>query len=59
MKKEVKFLGIDIGGAHIKLIGLNKKKSVCFANYRKLSLLSGLSKWQLIHSGYSVMEGQK
>ena len=44
MKKEVKFLGIDIGGAHIKLIGLNKKRSVCFANYRKCYVWKGLNK---------------
>ena len=43
MKKEVKFLGIDIGGAHIKLIGLNKKRSVCFANYRKCYVWKGLN----------------
>ena len=43
MKKQVKFLGIDIGGAHIKLIGLNKKRSVCFANYRKCYVWKGLN----------------
>jgi len=43
MKKEVKFLGIDIGGAHIKLIGLNKKRSVCYANYRKCYVWKGLN----------------
>ena len=42
MTEDVKFLGIDIGGAHIKLIGLNKKRSVCFANYRKCYVWKGL-----------------
>ena len=28
MKSKIKFLGIDIGGAHIKLVGLNEKKEL-------------------------------
>ena len=43
MTKKVKFLGIDIGGAHIKLIGLDKKRSVCFADYRKCYVWQGLN----------------
>ncbi len=43
MIKKVKFLGIDIGGAHIKLIGLDKKRSVCFADYRKCYVWMGLN----------------
>ena len=43
MIKKVKFLGIDIGGAHMKLIGLDKKRSVCFADYRKCYVWEGLN----------------
>jgi len=30
---EVKYLGIDIGGAHLKYIGVNKKKEIKLVNY--------------------------
>ena len=30
MKNKIKYLGIDIGGAHFKIVGLDKNKSVCF-----------------------------
>ena len=42
MKNKIKYLGIDIGGAHFKVIGLNEKKSVCFAEYRKCYVWKGL-----------------
>ena len=35
MKSKIKFLGIDIGGAHIKLVGLNEKKELIFVDYIK------------------------
>ena len=38
----VKYLGIDIGGAHFKLVGLDEKNSVCFAEYRKCYVWEGL-----------------
>ena len=33
MKNNIKFLGIDIGGAHIKLVGLDEKKELIFVDY--------------------------
>ena len=41
MKNNIKYLGIDIGGAHFKIIGLDKKKSVCFSEYRKCYVWKG------------------
>ncbi len=35
MKNNIKFLGIDIGGAHIKLVGLDEKKELIFVDYLK------------------------
>ncbi len=35
MSKNLSFLGIDIGGAHIKLVGLDEKKNVIIVKYRK------------------------
>ena len=42
MKNKIKYLGIDIGGAHFKIIGLDEKKSVCFSEYRKCYVWKGL-----------------
>ena len=41
MKNNIKYLGIDIGGAHFKIVGLDKKKSVCFSEYRKCYVWKG------------------
>ena len=30
MENKIKFLGIDIGGAHLKLVGTNTKKKIVF-----------------------------
>ena len=38
MKKNIKFLGIDIGGAHIKIVGLNDEKKINFVDYKKFYL---------------------
>ncbi len=35
MSKNLSFLGIDIGGAHIKLVGLDEKQNVIIVKYRK------------------------
>ncbi len=35
MKKNIHFLGVDIGGAHIKIIGLDKSREICLVEYRK------------------------
>ena len=32
MKNKIKYLGIDIGGAHFKIIGLNEKMSYALQN---------------------------
>ncbi len=42
MKNKIKYLGIDIGGAHFKIVGLDKNKSVCFSEYRKCYVWQGL-----------------
>ena len=42
MKNRIKYLGIDIGGAHFKIVGLDEKKSVCFSAYRKCYIWKGL-----------------
>ena len=42
LMSNVKYLGIDIGGAHFKLVGLDEKNSVCFAEYRKCYVWEGL-----------------
>ena len=38
MTKNISFLGIDIGGAHIKIVGLDKYKNVSLVEYRKCYL---------------------
>ena len=35
MENKIKFLGIDIGGAHLKLVGTNIKKKIIFVSYLK------------------------
>ena len=42
MSNNIHFLGIDIGGAHIKIVGLNKDKKINFIDYRKCYLWKGL-----------------
>ena len=38
MTKNISFLGIDIGGAHIKIVGLDKYQNVSLVEYRKCYL---------------------
>ena len=38
MKEKVKFLGIDIGGAHIKTVGLDEKKKIIFVSQEQCLL---------------------
>ena len=38
MTKNISFLGIDIGGAHIKIVGLDKNKNISLVEYRKCYL---------------------
>ncbi len=42
MNKKIKFLGIDIGGAHVKYVGLNKNNCVNFVKYSECPLWKGL-----------------
>ena len=37
---EIKYLGIDIGGAHLKCIGLNKKKEIKLVDYTSYKIWS-------------------
>lgn len=37
---KIKYLGIDIGGAHLKCIGLNKKKEIKLVNYLSYKIWS-------------------
>tara|TARA_Y100000991_G_C21943905_1_gene336598 strand:- start:193 stop:1230 length:1038 start_codon:yes stop_codon:yes gene_type:complete len=43
MKNKIRYLGIDIGGAHFKIIGLDANKSVCFSQYRKCYVWKGIN----------------
>ena len=38
MNKKLLYLGIDIGGAHIKIVGLDQFKNICLIKYRKCYL---------------------
>ncbi len=38
MKKLIKFLGIDVGGAHIKIVGLDKNGIICYVAYKNCPL---------------------
>jgi len=40
---DIYFLGIDVGGANLKIIGLNKKKKVNFVSQEKCEIWRGLS----------------
>ena len=42
MKPKVEYLGIDIGGAHIKIVCLNIKKEVCYVGYKQCPLWKGI-----------------
>ena len=42
MSKNLSFLGIDIGGAHIKLVGLDEKQNVIIVKYRTARKIVGL-----------------
>ena len=35
MERKIEFLGIDIGGAHIKLVGLDKENKIILVKYIK------------------------
>ena len=37
------YLGIDIGGANLKIVGLNKKKQINFVSQEKCEIWKGLS----------------
>ena len=39
------YLGIDIGGANLKIVGLNKKKQINFVSQEKCEIWKGLSKF--------------
>ena len=41
---EIKYLGIDIGGAHLKVIGLNSHKEIIFVEYKKCKVWEGVEK---------------
>ena len=41
---EIKYLGIDIGGANLKVIGLNSHKEIIFVEYRKCKIWEGVEK---------------
>ena len=43
MKANIAYLGIDIGGAHLKIVGIDKKKNVTFVNYTKCEVWKGIS----------------
>ena len=38
MNKRILYLGIDIGGAHIKIVGLDQFQNICLIKYRKCYL---------------------
>ena len=38
MRKLIKFLGIDVGGAHIKIVGLDKNGIICYVAYKNCPL---------------------
>ncbi len=38
MNKKLLYLGVDIGGAHIKIVGLDQSKNICLVKYRKCYL---------------------
>ena len=42
MNKEVKYLGIDIGGAHLKLVGLDAKKEIIHVSYLQCPIWESL-----------------
>ena len=39
-------LGIDIGGAHLKVIGINKSKKVVFVDYKSCKIWEGIENLQ-------------
>ena len=43
MKTNVAYLGIDIGGAHLKIVGIDKKRNVTFISYSKCEVWKGTS----------------
>ena len=44
MNKKLLYLGIDIGGAHIKIIGLDQFQNICLIKYRKCYIWKNLKK---------------
>ncbi len=38
MNKKLLYLGIDIGGAHTKIVGLDQFQNICLVKYRKCYL---------------------
>ena len=44
MNKKLLYLGIDIGGAHIKIVGLDQFQNICLIKYRKCYLWKNQNK---------------
>ena len=47
MENKIKFLGIDIGGAHLKLVGTNTKKKIVFVSYLKCPIWEDINNLRL------------
>lgn len=47
MDNKIKFLGVDIGGAHLKLVGTNIKKKVIFVSYLKCPIWEDINNLRL------------
>ena len=43
MDTKIKFLGVDIGGAHLKLVGLNQRKQIIYVSYLKCPIWEDLN----------------
>ena len=43
MEKKIKYLGIDIGGAHLKIVGLNFKKEIIIVTKKKCPIWKGIN----------------
>ena len=46
MMSKIKYLGIDIGGAHFKIVGLDEKNPVCFVGIQKMLCLERIRKFK-------------
>ena len=43
---KVSYLGIDIGGAHLKVVGVDKRNKVVFVDYISCAIWEGIEKLQ-------------